>query len=300
MQVSTKLFNEQSINRFSQLNSDIQTIQSKIATGKNVLRASDDPVAMVNISAAKEKQSQLNRYATNIDRATSRLNMADVAITEMQSAMTRIYELSLQARNDTYNRDDRLSIKAEIESLRSLLVGLANSNDMAGNSLFSGYRTNISPFVEDVEGQITYKGDQGSHALPVSETMEVATSINGTSAFMRVRTDDGYTSLFSVVDQLVEEVELIGASDTSLSHIEDSLKHLSINSANIGALINKAETQKETISQRQMAITSALSGIEDADIASLVTKMQSLLVSREAAQQSYIMIGQQSLFDFLR
>lgn len=300
MQVSTKLFNEQSINRFSQLNSDIQTIQSKIATGKNVLRASDDPVAMVNISAAKEKQSQLNRYATNIDRATSRLNMADVAITEMQSAMTRIYELSLQARNDTYNRDDRLSIKAEIESLRSLLVGLANSNDMAGNSLFSGYRTNISPFVEDVEGQITYKGDQGSHALPVSETMEVATSINGTSAFMRVRTDDGYTSLFSVVDQLVEEVELIGASDKSLSHIEDSLKHLSINTANIGALINKAETQKETISQRQMAITSALSGIEDADIASLVTKMQSLLVSREAAQQSYIMIGQQSLFDFLR
>lgn len=300
MQVSTKLFNEQSINRFSQLNSDIQRLQSKIATGKNVLRASDDPVAMVNISAAKEKQSQLNRYATNIDRATSRLNMAEVAITEMQSAMTRIYELSLQARNDTYNRDDRLSIKAEIESLRELMLGLANSKDMTGNSLFSGYRTNVSPFVEDAEGQITYMGDQGSHALPVSETMAVATGISGASAFMRVRTDEGYTSLFSVVDQLVEEVEFIGASDTSLNHIKDSLDHLSINTAKIGALINKAETQKEAISQRQMVITSALSGIEDADISSLVTKMQSLLVSREAAQQSYVMIGQQSLFDFLR
>jgi flagellar hook-associated protein 3 FlgL len=300
MQVSTKLFNEQSINRFSQLNSDIQTLQAKIATGKNVLKASDDPVAMVNISAAKEKQSQLNRFATNIDHATSRLNMAEVAITEMQSAMTRIYELSLQARNDTYNRDDRLSIKAEIASLRDLMLGLANSNDMTGKSLFSGYRTNISPFVEDVEGHITYQGDQGSHALPVSETMAVATSINGASAFMRVRTDEGYTSLFSVVDQLVEEVELIGASDTSLKQIKDSLDHLSINTAKIGALINKAETQKEAISQRQMVITTALSGIEDADIASLVTKMQSLLVSREAAQQSYVMIGQQSLFDFLR
>lgn len=300
MQVSTKLFNEQSINRFSQLNGDIQTLQSKIAKGKNVLRASDDPVAMVNISAAKEKQSQLNRYATNIERATSRLNMAEVAITEMQSAMTRIYELSLQARNDTYNSDDRLSIKAEIESLRELMLELANSKDMTGNSLFSGYRTNVSPFVEDAEGQITYKGDQGIHALPVSETMAVATGISGASAFMRVRTDEGYTSLFSAVDQLVEEVEFIGASDTSLNHIKDSLDHLSINTAKIGALINKAEVQNEAISQRQMVITKALSGIEDADIASLVTKMQSLLVSREAAQQSYVMIGQQSLFDFLR
>jgi len=84
MQVSTKLFNEQSVARFSELSGDIQQIQSRIATGKNVLKASDDPIAMVNISAAKEKQSQLNRYSANIDRATSRLNMAEVAITEMQ------------------------------------------------------------------------------------------------------------------------------------------------------------------------------------------------------------------------
>ena len=73
MQVSTKLFNEQSLNRFSNLSGDIQKIQSRIATGKNVLKASDDPVAMINISAAKEKQSQIQRYSSNIDRASSRL-----------------------------------------------------------------------------------------------------------------------------------------------------------------------------------------------------------------------------------
>lgn len=300
MQVSTKLFNEQSVARFSELSGDIQQIQSRIATGKNVLKASDDPIAMVNISAAKEKQSQLNRYSANIDRATSRLNMAEVAITEMQSAVTRIYELSIQARNDTYSQNDRLAIKAEVVSLRDLMVDLANGKDASGNSLFSGYRTNVSPFVADTDGRITYQGDQGNHALPVSETMALTTSINGASAFMRVRTDEGYTSLFSVVDDLIEEMEFIGASDTSLDHIKDSLDHLSINTTKIGALINKAETQKEAITQREMVITEALSGMEDADISSLVTEMQSLIVSRDAAQQSFVMIGQQNLFDFLR
>ena len=300
MQVSTKLFNEQSLNRFSNLSGDIQKIQSRIATGKNVLKASDDPVAMINISAAKEKQSQIQRYSSNIDRASSRLSMAEIAITEMQSVITRIYELSIQAKNDTYNNNDRKSIKAEISELRDLTVDLANSKDTNGNSIFSGYRTNILPFVENVDGEIEYKGDQGNHSLKVSETVTMPTSINGASAFMRIKTDDGYTSLFSVLDNLIDEVETIGASDESLEHLNNSLNHLSINTTKIGANLNKAETQRNGLSERELLITKSLSGIEDADISALISEMQSLLLSKEAAQQSFMMIGQQNLFDFLR
>ena len=118
MQVSTKLFNEQSINRFSDIAGDIQKLQSRIATGKNVLKASDDPVAMINISAAKEKQSQLERYASNIDRSMGRLGMAETSLSEMQSVLTRVYELSIQAKNDTYNHSDRKAIQVEIIELR--------------------------------------------------------------------------------------------------------------------------------------------------------------------------------------
>ena len=300
MQVSTKLFNEQSLNRFSNLSGDIQKLQSRIATGKNVLKASDDPVAMINISAAKEKQSQIQRYSSNIDRASSRLSMAEIAITEMQSVITRIYELSIQAKNDTYNNNDRKSIKAEISELRALTVDLANSKDTNGNSIFSGYRTNILPFVENIDGEIEYKGDQGNHSLKVSETVTMPTSINGASAFMRIKTDDGYTSLFSVLDNLIDEVETIGASDESLEHLNNSLNHLSINTTKIGANLNKAETQRNGLSERELLITKTLSGIEDADISALISEMQSLLLSKEAAQQSFMMIGQQNLFDFLR
>ena len=45
MQVSTKLLNQQQISQFGKLNSNIADIQERISTGKNILRASDDPVA---------------------------------------------------------------------------------------------------------------------------------------------------------------------------------------------------------------------------------------------------------------
>jgi flagellar hook-associated protein 3 FlgL len=266
MQVSTKLFNQQSISRFSELTGDIQSIQSRIASGKNVLKASDDAVAMINISAAKEKLTQIQRYSVNIDRASSRLSLAEVALSEIQSVVTRIYELSIQAKNDTYNEDDRKSIKAEISALRDLAVDLANSKDTSGNSIFSGYRTKVLPFEENSDGEIEYKGDQGNHSLKVSETVTMPTSINGVSAFMRIETDDGYTSLFSILDNLIEEVEVVGASDESLENLNNTLNHLSINTTKIGASLNKAETQKNGLGQRELLITKSLSGIEDADI----------------------------------
>ena len=54
MQVSTKLFNEQSVRQFGKITEDVQNLQAKVSTGKNILRSSDDPVAAVELSAAKE------------------------------------------------------------------------------------------------------------------------------------------------------------------------------------------------------------------------------------------------------
>jgi flagellar hook-associated protein 3 FlgL len=40
--------------------------------------------------------------------------------------------------------------------------------------------------------------------------------------------------------------------------------------------------------------------LNDADLAKLVTDLQAQLTNREAAQQAFAKIGQQSLFDFIR
>ena len=47
MQISTKLFNQQTLERLSDMHGKIQQNQARIATGKNILRASDDPIALL-------------------------------------------------------------------------------------------------------------------------------------------------------------------------------------------------------------------------------------------------------------
>ena len=59
----------------------IQQNQARIATGKNILKASDDPIAAVNISAAKEQKTENARYIENIGRALFR-NMGGVMVIE--------------------------------------------------------------------------------------------------------------------------------------------------------------------------------------------------------------------------
>ena len=69
MTISTRLFNEQAVANFKRITSDIQQTQDKIAAGKKVLKASDDPVAAAKISFVRDQKVMLNRFATNIDRA---------------------------------------------------------------------------------------------------------------------------------------------------------------------------------------------------------------------------------------
>ncbi len=49
-----------------------------------------------------------------------------------------------------------------------------------------------------------------------------------------------------------------------------------------------------------MAVSQEVADIGDADLAALVTELQAMLVNKDAAQQAFAKIGQQSLFDFIR
>ena len=49
-----------------------------------------------------------------------------------------------------------------------------------------------------------------------------------------------------------------------------------------------------------MAVSEKVAKLGEADLAALVTEMQALLINRDAAQQAFAKIGQQSLFDFIR
>ena len=80
MKISTKLFNQQQVSRFGKLNEDIQSLQNKISTGKNIVQASDDPIGAVNLSGLQQVKERFSQYSRNADNAINRLTIADTAL----------------------------------------------------------------------------------------------------------------------------------------------------------------------------------------------------------------------------
>jgi flagellar hook-associated protein 3 FlgL len=428
MQVSTKLLNQQQVRHFSKINEKIADTQERVSTGKSILRASDDPVAAVNLSVAKEQSLILEQFQRNIDSADTKLKLTDSTLQQTVNVLTRFSELITMARNGALNEEGHLAISTEMKQLKEVLLGLANTTDANGQGIFGGYNGVDRPFELKVDGSVEYLGNRGQNNLQISENMTVATNIDGGSAFMRINTEGGRRSLFDIVDLTINAVETASAfsprananwyaevqfelpsrmeewsidltgslgsktitasinegglqnlvdainaasnetgttavlgSDgksialqddmngnitieniqiegidsaldqvtsyleftgrdaagnattktmkmtdedqlvsASIGNMQKAIDNLSLQRAYVGGQLSKAATQTDVIGSRKLAVDKDVSRLGDADLAALITDLQSQLTNLNAAQAAFAKIGQQSLFDYIR
>ena len=426
MQVSSKLFNQQQMSQFSEINSDIQNLQSKISSGKNIIAASDNPIGSVELSGYKTVKGQLDQYIKNTDNSKSRLLNVDTNLQNLTSIMIRANELMIQGSSDVLGASDRLAIAIEIDEMKKEALGIANQQDSSGAYFFSGYKTKIKPFTEDINGLIKYNGDRGVSSLAVSESMMIETTLDGGSLFENVKSNSGKPiSIFSMLEnmsnslrtaaQAVETAEaptnaeiqltnnnfgtwkfditgnggtasisielsgddpsdlinqintanigitaslsntpgkikltstqeglikinnlevegiteaqetpssfitlnvtdplgnVMGKSQTlydtnqlatsQLNIISDTQSHIANFRGKVGARINLLDRQAEALAQRDIAIQKDISKLNDADLAELITNMQSMITSLQAGQQAFVKISSLNLFEFIR
>ncbi len=114
--------------------------QDELATGKRVIRASDDPVAAAKIIKLKADLADMDQYSTNTRDAQSWLDSSESTISEMGSVIQRIRELAVQAANGTYTVNDTTKMKEEVEQLKEALISNGNFN-LAGKYIFSSSYT---------------------------------------------------------------------------------------------------------------------------------------------------------------
>ena len=207
MRVSSKLFNEQQVRAFQNLRADMQGIQEKISSGNKINRASDDPMGAVNLSAAKEQQMLIDQFTKNSDVAFMRLDLSDKTLSEFTSVLTRMTELGATAGNGIYDGFGHRAILQEMNQLFEVAVGLANTTDSLGRPLFSGRSSVDVPFSKNVDGSVEYHGDRGKHSVQISESLNVATGVDGGSAFMRIETENGRRSVFDILQSAMNSIE---------------------------------------------------------------------------------------------
>ena len=232
MKISTKLFNQQQVSRFGKLNEEIQSLQNKISTGKNIVQASDDPIGAVNLSGLQQVKERFGQYSRNADNAINRLTIADTALQSVTTLMVRAKELAIQAANDTFGAQDREALALELEEMKNEMFSVANSTDSSGAFIFGGYHTNTQPFQKDNDLNIIYKGDRGTNAVSVSETRTIGTTLDGGSVFMAVKSGNAVSPMFTILEDIINSIRTASESVVEASAVGKAT--LQINNENPG------------------------------------------------------------------
>lgn len=200
------------INRLQELNSNLNSTQQQISTGKRVNTPSDDPVAAARILKLDQELSRVETYERNVNLADNRLSQEESALESSVDIIQRVRELTVQAGNGSLSENDRRSISSELKERLGQLANVANTRDPSGEYIFSGFQGSRQAFVQDAAGSWQYQGDEGQRVLEIDDGVTVPISDHGKGIFGAVpRAITGVEVAGNSADAYISGVELTDA-----------------------------------------------------------------------------------------
>ena len=307
MKISTSQLYDSAITQMNRQQSNVAEMQAKLASGKSLVKPSDDAEKATLIQRLNSAMQRQDVYELSLNRADSRLRMEETALSSAQSMLQRIRELAIQGSNGGLSTADRTIIANEVSSLRDALLSLANTEDESGNFIFAGTAVKTSAFSKDGDGVITYSGDQNQTYVDISEYRQVELNRAGDAVFRSVpRTNnDGDVSnidFFKVISDFAEALESGNEVTLSqgLSEVSKLTDDMALSMADVGSRMSTVDSQRDILADTKLRFQELLSNAEDLDYATAVTKLSAQMLSLEAAQASFAKISQLNLFNYLR
>jgi flagellar hook-associated protein 3 FlgL len=186
MTISTGLFFDRAVTQLTGSKSDLSKVQEKVASGKELNRASDSVDTAVNVSRLKSAIKNLEGFENSLNSVNDRLRVEESYVQGVSDVLTKIKTLTIQGANASYNASDRKVIALEIRELTDEIKNLANGIDSSGNYIFSGTRVETQPYQEDANGIIRYQGDQVETELNFTATRKSIVGRSGPDVFQSV------------------------------------------------------------------------------------------------------------------
>jgi flagellin len=231
--------------------SALNKASQRLATGKKVNSAADDAAGLAISDKMTAQIKGLDMASKNTEDGISLIQTAESNVSEINTMVQRIRELSVQSANGTNESDaDRQLIQKEVDQLTNEI------DQMASRAKFNKLTLNTSTAVSFQVG--------ANNGEAVSMT------------FKKVGcTDIGLTGTISLSTQTNAQT-LIGTCDSALKYIEEYR-------ATLGAMQNRLEYTDENLQTTSNNLQDARSGIEDADMGTEMSNYTSANVLQQAA-----------------
>ena len=296
--VSDANTNLTSTQRINSHRSQISMLQERLATGKRINRASDDPNGAEAVINIRTSLKEIEQFKRNASLASNKLITADDALGSHQTTIERVKTLVSQGLSDTTTQQAKDALAIELESLRSRILNTANSQS-GGEYIFGGNRQTEAPFdpltaaPSALPTSARYiQIEPGANAIAVGVTADAVFS-------------DGTSDIFTDLNDAIAALRGTGDPVVDRATLQNTFTRLGIYGdlatnarSRIGASSNATEFALERLSGDTLSLESRASDIEDADFAETVVQLTQSQQSLEATLQ-IVANGRRSLFDFL-
>lgn len=310
-------------------------LNSRLATGKRLDKPSDDVIAMMRIMDYRVSISANDQYGRNVEEALSQLEFTDKIMGSVVQTLRDVRNYAVRGSSGNESDQSMAYLSEGVAQLRDYLVNLSNSR-FRDRFIFSGHRTGTGAIDSST---YSYQGDSGlinvaidrgaavpvnipgsdalSYSLAAEKTVKLGDGTyahyipgSGTGVRVEIRDTDDATVLDSFeYSNAVQMTDLLSGAlrDGNLPRINALLDPFqsAIDRAldvqgELGARMNRLESQGTRLDQVNLSLTAALSGVEDADAAQTAAEIKKTEAALEALRISSSRVLSQSLLDFLR
>lgn len=289
----------------SNLNNNMTSVykyQEQLSSMKQVSRPSDDPLKVSKIIDFKNEIKQNQTYKTTISDAIDFTNVQDAALDNATKSLQRIYTLTQQAANGTYNTEDRQAIKTEIDNEVETLMDSLNTS-FGGRYIFAGHDNTEKPFsVErDGEGNLTdihYNGSSHNTSKEISRGVTVDLQTDGSVLINKQADEDLGTvlkELYTALDK--DETGILG---TSLGKLDQVINNTVNTRTRIGAIQNRLTAAGDRNEAEYLNLETTLSNNQDIDLAETFMNYSMEMVAYQASLNMGTRILQTNILDYVR
>jgi flagellin len=212
----------------------------KLSAGERIVRAADDAAGLAISEKLKAEIRSIRQANRNSQDAISLVQTAEGGLNEIGNILIRLRELSMQAATDTVGETERGFLDKEFQQLVSEVQRISETTKFNGVSLLDGQG-----------GVLDFQ--VGTHNNPEQDRLTYDTGRN-----------DATASKLGLAGLSVSNKE---GAHQNLDVIDNAIKIVSENRAEIGAMQNRLQSTVNNLNIADENISAANSRIRDVDVA---------------------------------
>lgn len=251
---------------------NMSTLQNQLASGKEILRTSQNPFAATRNKQLANQISDNEQYNANIKDTSNWLDTTDTALAQAGNVMARIKELMVKAGNGAYSEDEIATIKNEVVEKSKELAQIMNTT-FDGAYIFGGTKGTSKPVTVDSNGNLAY-ADKNGNGFGNPAIPDVSTGNDKTNAESQLSTSlKTEISQGVVVEYNKTATDIFEFTDTKLGDINVMNE--------ISTLINKlGKMSDKTGATTDAEKEAALNYVNGEGLSKMDSIVQNLLANR--------------------